>query len=763
MLRRHVMAFCLSLALVGLMGCALKTSPGDQVGTAPPVTQSAASLIAVDVDVLDDHTLITLQGDAPLRYSMRRDETLSRLIIDLPGHRIAPGVRALEVFRGGVTGIYPHPGAEPAASQVEIGLLPGVTHSWSAPFATTLLVDIRPETSAHTPSPAGDELQPQGRIRGAALAKRSLANGNGPLTLGRTTPGSATRATEVIGVAVEPLDDRTLVRLIGNGPILVYKTERPSHPSQFVLSLPSLATALSGQSLEPSTPQLRQVAFRSPDPDGATVEMTLAAGVAPQIMRDGAQVVVELADRAVSHETPKTPGHPQLMPVATQSVLGAPQVVPAMVAQASSTSPPAAAGVPIYTGQRISLDFQQADLIDVLRLISEVSGLNIITSPDVAGKVTTRMANVPWDQALDMILKTYGLGKVLDGSIIRVAPLERLRKERDDELQSKRVVEELEPPMTRTIQLSYARAEELKTNMEKLLTKQGRLDIDKRTNTIIVKDVGATVDEVIELIRRLDSQTRQVSIDTRIVETSRTFLQELGVKWGGFVNQDTGVKFPRQVALTGRQGPTGAPAPIPGNFAVDLPTLTQPPALALGFSLISNSSVIDLELQALERDGRGRIVSNPKVVTLDNKEALIESGDEVPFKTESADSGPKVEFKDAKITLKVTPHISPDNFVLMEIDAAKKEVDFSRTVEGNPTITSRQSKTSILVKDGATAVIGGLFKRATADSTEGVPGLSKIPYLGWLFKTQQTRDDNDDLLFFITPRIVRDRQETHNR
>jgi type IV pilus assembly protein PilQ len=330
-------------------------------------------------------------------------------------------------------------------------------------------------------------------------------------------------------------------------------------------------------------------------------------------------------------------------------------------------------------------------------------------------------------------------------------------------LQSKRVVEELEPPVTRTIQLNYARAEELKLNMEKLLTKQGRLDIDKRTNTIIIKDVSATVDEILALIKGLDSQTRQVSIDTRIVETSRTFLQELGIRWGGFVIQDTGVKFPRQVAVTGRQGPTGAPTPVRGDFAVDLPTLTQPPALALGFSLISNSSVIDLELQALERTGRGRIISNPKVVTLDNKEALIESGDEVPFRTESAETGPKVEFKDAKITLKVTPHISPDNYVLLEIDAAKKEVDFSRTVEGNPTIASRQSKTSILVKDGATAVIGGLFKGTTADTREGVPGLSKIPYVGWLFKTEQTRDDNDDLLFFITPRIVRERHETRHR
>jgi type IV pilus assembly protein PilQ len=336
--------------------------------------------------------------------------------------------------------------------------------------------------------------------------------------------------------------------------------------------------------------------------------------------------------------------------------------------------------------------------------------------------------------------------------------MERLRRERDDVLQSRRVAEELEAPITRTIQLSYSRAEDLKENMEKLLTKQGRLDIDKRTNTVIVKDVRATVDEILDLIRQLDSQTKQVAIETRIVETNRTFLQELGIRWGGLFDKDTAVKFPRRVQLSGRQGPT----PVGGNFAVDLPTTTAP-ALAFGFSLISNSSVIDLELQALERTGRGRIISNPKVVTLDNKEAVVESGDEVPFRTESAETGPKVEFKDAKITLRVTPHVTPDDFVLLEIDAAKKEVDFSRLVEGNPTITSRQSKTSILVKDGATAVIGGLFKRSSADVREGVPGISKVPYLGWLFKTEQARETNDDLLFFITPRIVRESQSARGR
>lgn len=761
MQRWHVMAFGLILAIVGPMGCAVKSSPADGAQTPQAFAQASAFLTAVDVDVLEDHTLITLQSDAPLRYTVRRDDDPPRLIVDLPGHKIAPGVRVLEVFRGGVTAITPREDVDHGVSQVQIGLGPAVTHSWSSPFASTLLVEIRPESAAPPPQSTSADGRRGARLPGGPPFGRAShpAQNQQVLTIGHDVPGDALRASAVSGVVVEPLGERTRVRVIGNGPILVYKTARPGHPSHFALSLPSLTTDLAGRGLTTPTPELRQLTIRASGHEGTTVDMALASGVRPQVVRDGPQVVVELARHSSGDEALNVEHSPRLVPVSTQKALSTPPVGLLRVAQAPSAGPQPAPGGPVYTGQRISLDFQQADLIDVLRLIAEVSGMNIITSPDVSGRVTTRMVNVPWDQALDTILKTFGLGKEQEGSIIRVVPLERLRKERDDELQSKRVVEELEPPVTRTIQLNYARAEDLKTNMEKLLTKQGRLDIDRRTNTVIIKDVGATVAEILDLIRRLDSQTRQVSIDTRIVETSRTFLQELGVRWGGFVNQDTGVKFPRQVAITGRQGPT----PVGGNFAVDLPTLTQPPALAIGFSLISNSSVIDLELQALERTGRGRIISNPKVVTLDNKEALIESGDEVPFRTESAETGPKVEFKDAKITLRVTPHISPDDFVLLEIDAAKKEVDFSRTVEGNPTIASRQSKTSILVKDGATAVIGGLFKRTTADNREGIPGLSKIPYIGWLFKTEQTREDNEDLLFFITPRIIRDRQETRAR
>jgi hypothetical protein len=636
--RWQLTVFGLASVAVVLAGCSVKSSPGGEAGTSHPPGLAAAFLTAVDVDVLEDHTLVTLQSDSPLRYVVRRDDSPARLIIDLPAHRIAPGVRALEVFRGGITLIQPRQSGEHGGSQVEIGLGPAVSHSWSAPFPSTLLVEVRPESSEGSAQLRRRGESARGRAGRVAPAHgEPYAADNRPsMTIGQAATGNALRATAVTGIVVEPLDDRTRVRVVGDGPILVYKTSRPSHPRQFALSMPSLATDLAGQRLERPTAELHGLTIHTGGQDGATLDLAMAAGVVPKVARDGPQLVVDLASAASREKASERPRSPQLTPVSTFQSHLAPPGTSHLLAQAVSAGANPSASPPVYTGQRISLDFQQADLIDVLRLIAEVSGMNIITSPEVSGRVTTRMVNVPWDQALDTILKTFALGKDQEGSIIRVAPLDRLRKERDDELQSKRIVEELEPPITRTLQLNYARAEELKTNMEKLLTKQGRLDIDKRTNTIIIKDVSATVEEILELIRRLDSQTRQVSIDTRIVETNRTFLQELGVRWGGFVNQDTGVKFPRRVALTGRQGPT----PVGGNFAVDLPTITQPPALALGLSLISNSSVIDMELQALERNGRGRIISNPKVVTLDNKEALIESGDEVPFKTETAQTGP---------------------------------------------------------------------------------------------------------------------------
>jgi len=762
--RYYLMAFCLALVNVVMIGCAPTMPPGHTTLTPLLDPPSSGVITAIDVDVLDDHTLVTLQANTPLHYAVKRDHTPPRLIIDLPGHVFAPEVKPVEVYRGGLTVIQPLKVPDRDGSQVEIGLQRPMSHLASLPMESILLVDLRPETNGAPDLTASEEGRPRRRspLPLAGAQRPTPQERKGVLTLGRTASATAERATELIGVEVEPRPDRTRVQVFGNGPILLYKSVQQEDPPQLLLWFPHLETDLAGRGIFHPTYHLKHLAVLRPDKEGPALQMGLFPGVSPQIGREDSRVIVELTRAPHANGGRGQEVKMQVIPAAAQvsplpSPPDQPPKPPETAPSGKSSAPP-----PVYTGQRISLDFQQIEIVDLLRLLSEVSGFNIITSPDVTARVTTRMVNVPWDQALEVILKTHGLGKEVEGTVIRVAPLERLRKERDEALQAKRTVEELEPPVTRTLQLNYARAEDLKLNLEKLLTKQGRLDIDKRTNTMIVKDVSATVDEMLDLIRQLDSPTRQVSIEARIVETSRTFLQQLGVRWGGLFDKDTSVKFPRRVQLSGRQsvGNALAATPVGGNFAVDLPLAG--PAGAFGFSLISNSSILDIELQALERSGRGRIISNPKIVTLDNKEATIESGDEVPFKTVSQ-QGTQTQFKDAKITLKVTPHVSPNEFVLLEIEAAKKEPDFSRQVEGTPTITSRQSKTSILIKDGATAVIGGLFKGSTTDSREGVPGLSKVPVLGWLFKSESTEDRNEDLLFFITPRIVRETTGMRNR
>jgi type IV pilus assembly protein PilQ len=403
---------------------------------------------------------------------------------------------------------------------------------------------------------------------------------------------------------------------------------------------------------------------------------------------------------------------------------------------------------PIYVGERISLDFQNADINDILRLIAEVSGLNIIAGGDVQGTVTTRMVDVPWDQALDVILKINGLSQERDGNIIRVAPLARFIAERQDRARARQTADQSEPTVTQLIPVNYATASELRTNLERLLSNRGSILIDERTNTLIVTDTRKNLDDMLALVETLDRQTPQVMIEARIVETSRNFLQDLGVQLGAQYTEITNIRFPNRIDV-------GGSASTPGNFLVDLPAAVgQGSGGAITFALAGASNLLNLRLSALERTGRGKIISNPKIATLDNTEALIQSGRRIPVQTVSAE-GTQTEFVDASLSLRVTPHVTPDGFISMRINATKNEADFGNAVNGVPSITTREATTQMLVKDNDTVVIGGLYRRTISSSNDGVPGVSRVPVLGWLFRSNQEQDDNDELLIFITPRIIR--------
>lgn len=425
-----------------------------------------------------------------------------------------------------------------------------------------------------------------------------------------------------------------------------------------------------------------------------------------------------------------------------------------------------------FTGRRIDLDFKDADIHNILRLLSDVGHVNIVTADDVSGSVTIRMRNVPWDQALDVILQAKKLGMVRDGNLIRVAPLATLEKEREMEIARRQQNKALEPLETRLIPVSYAQAGELQPRAQDLLSDRGKLSVDSRTNVIIARDTVSNLDQVEALIRNLDTQTPQVLIEGRIVEASSTYAREIGIQWGGDFSASsatanpTGLAFPSTVGVAGgatdNQAPVGGLSPVSGakpnpNFAVNLPAAAgtgSGGALGITLGSIANNANLNLRLSAMEEEGTLRILSSPKILTLDNRQAHIEQGTLIPYSRISA-QGIQTAFKEAKLNLTVTPHVTADGSVLLNMKMTRDEPDFNnKGARGDPTILKREAETELLVADGHTAVIGGIFTRNHGTSYKKVPFFGDIPILGWLFKNRSDSDRRSEMLIFITPRIV---------
>jgi type IV pilus assembly protein PilQ len=425
-----------------------------------------------------------------------------------------------------------------------------------------------------------------------------------------------------------------------------------------------------------------------------------------------------------------------------------------------------------YSGRRIDLDFKDADIHNILRLLADVGHVNIVTADDVSGSVTIRMRNVPWDHALDVILQAKHLGMVREGNLIRVAPLATLEKEREMEIARRKQNQALEPLETRLIPVSYAQASELQPRADDLLSDRGKLSVDERTNVIIARDTATNLDQVEALIRNLDTQTPQVLIEGRIVEASSTYAREIGIQWGGDFSASTatanptGLAFPSTVGVAGGATDSQTPAmglsPVAGarpnpNFAVNLPaSVGTGSGGALGITLgsITNNANLNFRLSALEEEGTLRILSSPKILTLDNREAHIEQGTLIPYSRISA-QGIQTSFKEAKLNLTVTPHVTADGSVLLSIKMTRDEPDFNnKGARGDPTILKREAETELLVSDGHTAVIGGIFTRNHGTSYKKVPFFGDIPILGWLFKSRTDSDRRSEMLIFITPRIV---------
>jgi type IV pilus assembly protein PilQ len=408
-----------------------------------------------------------------------------------------------------------------------------------------------------------------------------------------------------------------------------------------------------------------------------------------------------------------------------------------------------------FTGQKISLDLQEVDIRNVLRLLADVTGKNLVVEPGVSGKVTLKVDNVPWDQVLELILKINELDQVMEGNVIRIATaakikaeLERKREEVEAQKELMAAARDLGEIATEYLQVNYADVGDISAQIDNVKSEKGTVSVDNRTNLIIYSDFPKRIETAKEILARLDKATKQVMVESRIVSATTNFSRNLGVSWNAGYTANS---------LAGRLG--GSPA---FDLAVAAPTAAVG-TFGLAFTRalgVNNILDLDMQLDALENAGEGRVISSPRIFTLDHVQAMIQQGDQIPYPQRTEEGTISTAFAPATLSLTVTPHITPDGKVRMEVLAKRDQADFSRTVQDVPAIRTQEAQTELLVNDGDTIVIGGIVIQDTEWSEDRVPFLWRIPILGWLFKNRQINDEKSELLIFLSPSIIADQKLT---
>jgi len=417
-----------------------------------------------------------------------------------------------------------------------------------------------------------------------------------------------------------------------------------------------------------------------------------------------------------------------------------------------------------YKGEKLSLNFQDIEVRSVLQLIADFTDLNLVASDTVTGRITLRLKNVPWDQALDLILKTKGLDKREIGNVLLVAPAAEIAAREKLELENQRQISELAPLHTEFIQVRYANATNLfelfnGSDGPSLLSERGSVIVDERTNSVILTETAAKLEEFRKILTQLDVPVRQVLIESRIVTANANFSQQLGIRWGGGAiknNGSTDLLYGGSLETLVELGNT-ATAIFPDALGVDL-GVQGPGVTSLGIGIVGDDYILDLELSALGSEGHAEVIARPKVITSDKQTATIKSGVEVPYAEASSSGAATVSFKEAVLLLEVTPQITPDNRIIMDLRINQDTVgqQFGEGGGGPPAINTNEITTQVLVENGQTIVLGGIFTTDKTTSVTKTPFFGDLPWVGFLFRRTTERDDKQELLVFITPRIIQD-------
>jgi type IV pilus assembly protein PilQ len=743
--------------------------------SAPASQGSAASkLVGVEAHTSPEGTVLVLKGDG--RIDGASSFTLqnpSRLVLDIPGVQNAVTTPRIDVGSAEVARIRvaQHDG------KVRVVIDGGSSASAFAsrkiePSSDGLVVTLgtgsgaQPaEAAATAPAAAAPSMQTP-----TEGSPESAQAGSGD-----TAPSAAPAPSihQVTGVKLDAQADKHRVEIDADATVK-YQVMRPDKET-VVVSLRNAVLADGAQTKiapEQPGPVSLVTAFAQPRTKKPEVRVVIkrALGAKPTVTRDGDALFI---DFPVTDGVAAKP--PMLAPeIPASAASAAESAVPQKsMAQAGQAAAPASmeTGNPAdilqegglvngkeYTGRRISLDLKEVDINDVLRLIAEVSDLNVIAGDEVTGKVTIRLVDVPWDQALDVILLTRGLGFVRVGSVLRIAPNEQLKNEEEARLQERRSHEKLEDLTVKLQPVNYAAVDEVEKMVKKLLSARGVVNVDKRTNTVIIKDIPSVIDEATALIKAIDTQTPQVLIEAKVVEANLSFSRDIGTTWG-FGAQPLNDPFTAgsgaRQDLGGQDFLLNTTDPRTNNVAFANPITNVATGLAnVGAFLLDQKLNVNFQLQAAEANGEGKVISSPRVVTLDNREAKILQGDSIPFQTfQNGDA--QLEFIDAVLSLTVTPHITADKSIIMKVEVTRNAPDNSvPTPTGSPAIAKNEAKTETLVADGQTLVIGGIYTIDKTEQESRVPYIFKIPILGNLFKEHSITDTRKELLIFMTPRVV---------
>lgn len=411
-----------------------------------------------------------------------------------------------------------------------------------------------------------------------------------------------------------------------------------------------------------------------------------------------------------------------------------------------------------FTGRAISLNFQDVSVRTVLQIIADYNGFNLVTSDTVSGDITLRLDGVPWDQALDIILKVKGLDKRMEGNILMVAPSDELAAREARDLQAKQQVAELAPLYSEYVQVNYAKAADIanlvKTEENSILSPRGSVSVDERTNTLLIRDTAKSIEDIKRMVTVLDIPIRQVVIESRMVTVKDNINEEIGIRWG--VTSTNGENSSSGSVEGNESAGAGSVPSINDRMNVNLPVANPAGSIAFQVARLADGTILDLELSALERENKGEIIASPRITTSNQKQAYIEQGVEIPYQEAASSGATTTQFKKAVLSLTVTPHITPDDRIILDLIVTQDTV--SEVSNGSaPAVDTQRIGTQVLVNNGETIVLGGIYQQSIVNSVSKVPVLGDIPYFGWAFRNTNNFSEKKELLIFVTPRIVTER------